>query len=146
MNDTKNTTQTQNESQEIPAISSEGDTLAKSKTGKSSINKNEAILAEGSFPQLLIKLCIPSVVIILVMIIYNMADTYFIGQTGDPNKIAAIPSPCRFSPFCPAWRPCSATAAAPPSPWHSDARTIQKSNPSAASAAIVHWRSASHLC
>lgn len=48
------------------------------------------MLAEGSYPQLLLKLCLPTVVVILVMIVYNMADTYFIGQTGDPNKIAAI--------------------------------------------------------
>lgn len=57
---------------------------------KDSSNKNEMVLAEGSFPQLLVKLCIPTIVVMLVMIIYNMADTYFIGQTGDPNKIAAI--------------------------------------------------------
>ena len=57
---------------------------------KLSSNRNEKILAEGSYTQLLVKLCIPTVVVILVMIIYNMADTYFIGQTGDPNKIAAI--------------------------------------------------------
>ena len=52
--------------------------------------KGEQILAEASFPQLVMNLCVPSVVIMLVMILYNMADTYFIGQTGDPNKIAAI--------------------------------------------------------
>lgn len=54
------------------------------------VNKSESMLAEGSFLQLLLQLCVPAVVIMLVMIVYNMADTYFIGQTGDPNKIAAI--------------------------------------------------------
>ena len=28
--------------------------------------------------------------VILVMLIYNMADTFYIGQTGDPDKISAI--------------------------------------------------------
>ena len=57
---------------------------------KNTISKSENMLAEGSFSQLLVKLCIPTVVVILVMIVYNMADTYFIGQTGNPDKIAAI--------------------------------------------------------
>lgn len=63
----------------------------KPNTGKKhTMNKNETILAEGSYTQLLVQLCIPTIVVMLVMIVYNMADTYFIGQTGDPNKIAAI--------------------------------------------------------
>ncbi len=91
MNDNTNTTQGNSTVPEFSATPDAGnDASGKSKSEKSSINKNEAMLAEGSFPQLLVKLCIPTVVVILVMIIYNMADTYFIGQTGDPNKIAAI--------------------------------------------------------
>lgn len=54
------------------------------------MKNNETILQQGSFGSLLLKLSVPSVVVILVMLIYNMADTFFIGQTGDPNKIAAI--------------------------------------------------------
>lgn len=57
---------------------------------KQAISKNETTLAEGSYAQLVAQLCIPTVVVMLVMVVYNMADTYFIGQTGDPNKIAAI--------------------------------------------------------
>ncbi|MCR5143738.1 MAG: MATE family efflux transporter [Lachnospiraceae bacterium] len=52
--------------------------------------KNNSVLEKGSFWELLLKLSVPSVVIILIMLIYNIADTYFIGQTGDPNKISAI--------------------------------------------------------
>ena len=33
---------------------------------------------------------IPSIMTVLVLIIYNMADIFFIGQTGDPNQVAAI--------------------------------------------------------
>ena len=35
-------------------------------------------------------LCVPTIVIMLVRVLYNMADTYFIGKTGDPCKIAAV--------------------------------------------------------
>ena len=54
------------------------------------MNKSQKMLEKGSFWELLLKLALPSVIVILVMIIYNMADTYFIGQTGDPNKISSI--------------------------------------------------------
>lgn len=54
------------------------------------MEKNEQMLKSGSFPQLAVNLCIPTIVIMLVMVIYNMADTYFIGKTGDPCKIAAV--------------------------------------------------------
>lgn len=54
------------------------------------IGQNEEMLENGSFGSLLLRLSLPAVVIILIMIIYNIADTFFIGQTGDPNKIAAI--------------------------------------------------------
>lgn len=54
------------------------------------LKKNEKMMEKGSFAELLVKLSLPAVVVILIMIIYNMADTFFIGQTNDPNKISAI--------------------------------------------------------
>lgn len=54
------------------------------------MNKNQEMLEKASFPKLLLNLSLPAVVIMLVMIVYNMADTFFIGQTNDPSKIAAI--------------------------------------------------------
>ncbi len=51
---------------------------------------NQSILEHGNYKQLLLKLSLPAVIIMIVMIIYNMADIFFIGQTGDANKIAAI--------------------------------------------------------
>ncbi len=36
------------------------------------------------------KMCIPASVTILIMIVYNIADMYFIGQIGDPMQVAAI--------------------------------------------------------
>ena len=58
--------------------------------GNQKISQNSKVLEQGSFWQLLLRLSLPAVVVILIMLIYNMADTYFIGQTGDPNKISAI--------------------------------------------------------
>lgn len=54
------------------------------------MSRSEEILKNGSFGKLLLNLSLPSVIIIIIMIVYNVADTYFIGQTGDPSKIAAI--------------------------------------------------------
>lgn len=53
-------------------------------------NKNREMLETGSFPRLLLNLCLPAVVIMLVMIVYNMTDTFFIGQSGDPVQVAAV--------------------------------------------------------
>ena len=60
------------------------------KTSSSSSSANEAMLRSGSFPQLARKLCVPAVLIMLVMVIYHMADVFFIGQTGDAGKVAAV--------------------------------------------------------
>jgi putative MATE family efflux protein len=52
--------------------------------------RNQEMMEHGSYRKLLLNLCVPTVVIMLVMVIYNMADTFFIGQTGDPNRMAAV--------------------------------------------------------
>ena len=63
------------------------------------------------------KMAIPSVISSLVTVLYNMADTFFVGQTGDALQVAAVsltnPIFILFMllPICSAW------AAAPPHPW-----------------------------
>ncbi len=54
------------------------------------MNRNQEMLEKGSYRTLLLHLSLPAVIIMLVMIIYNIADAFFIGQTGDPSKIAAL--------------------------------------------------------
>ena len=46
----------------------------------------------GSMPvwKLIAKLSIPTVIITLVMAVYNMADVFFIGQTGNADMVNAI--------------------------------------------------------
>lgn len=41
-------------------------------------------------PKAVMTLAIPTMLSMLVTIVYNMADTYFVGQTGDANQVAAV--------------------------------------------------------
>lgn len=47
-------------------------------------------LETGKVWQVIASLAIPTVIITLVMVVYNMADVFFIGKTGDPQMINAI--------------------------------------------------------
>lgn len=40
--------------------------------------------------QAVAKLAIPTVVSQIIVIFYSLADTFFIGQIGDPNQLAAL--------------------------------------------------------
>ena len=53
-------------------------------------SKNERVLETGSYLQLVLRLALPAMIVIIVMVLYNLADTFFIGQMGNPEKIAAI--------------------------------------------------------
>ena len=37
-----------------------------------------------------VALIVPTVISQLITVVYNMADTFFIGQVGDPNQVAAV--------------------------------------------------------
>ena len=41
-------------------------------------------------PRAVASFAVPSILTSLVIVFYNMADTFFVGQTGDPNQIAAV--------------------------------------------------------
>lgn len=51
---------------------------------------SEKLFKEESIGKVILKTSIPSVIIILVMMIYNMADMFFIGQAGDAMQVAAV--------------------------------------------------------
>ena len=57
-------------------------------------------------------MAIPSVISSLVTVVYNMADTFFVGQTGDALQVAAVSltNPIFIllmrSPTCSAWAQC----------------------------------------
>ena len=52
--------------------------------------KNEKLMQEGSIAQLLVKMSLPVILIMMVTVLYNMADVFFIGRSGDRFQLAAI--------------------------------------------------------
>lgn len=52
--------------------------------------KNEKMMREAPVWQLLLKMSLPTVVIMLMNVVYNMADTFFMGQTGDAMQVAGV--------------------------------------------------------
>ena len=44
----------------------------------------------SSVPRLIVKFAVPTILSQMVTLIYNLADTYFVGQTNDPAQVAAL--------------------------------------------------------
>ena len=51
---------------------------------------NQDVFEKYPVPKAVLTLALPTVLSMLVMIIYNMADTFFVGQTHDANQVAAV--------------------------------------------------------
>lgn len=51
---------------------------------------NTKIFAEYKVPKAVAAMALPSMMGMLINIIYNLADTFFVGQTGDSNQVAAV--------------------------------------------------------
>lgn len=54
------------------------------------MKKNQDIFEKMSIPKAVATLALPTMLSMLVNVIYNMADTYFVGQTGAANQVAAV--------------------------------------------------------
>ena len=54
------------------------------------MNKNLDVFESDPIPKAVAKLAIPTVASMLVAVIYNMVDTFFVGKLGDPNQVAAV--------------------------------------------------------
>lgn len=54
------------------------------------MNENEELFVKAPVPKAFFSMVIPCIITTLVMVIYNMADTFFVGQTGDVNQVAAV--------------------------------------------------------
>ena len=52
--------------------------------------KNEQLMREGSIAQLLLKMSLPVILVMMVTVLYNLADIFFIGRFGDRFQLAAI--------------------------------------------------------
>ena len=55
-----------------------------------SVNTNRELFEEMAVPRAVARMAVPTMISMLVVVIYNMADTFFIGQTGDPLQVAAV--------------------------------------------------------
>ena len=53
-------------------------------------NRNQKIFSEMPVKKAVFKMAVPSVVSSLVLVIYNMADTFFVGQTHNALQVAAV--------------------------------------------------------
>ncbi len=51
---------------------------------------DSAWMSENKVSEVVKKMAIPSVISSLVTVVYNMADTFFVGQTGNPLQVAAV--------------------------------------------------------
>lgn len=47
--------------------------------------KEEVLFEDAPVGRAVLSLVIPTVISQLITVIYNLADTFFIGQVGDPN-------------------------------------------------------------
>ncbi len=54
------------------------------------MNNKQELLKSGSIWKVIASLTIPTIIITLVMAIYNMADVFFIGKTGNADMVNAI--------------------------------------------------------
>ena len=52
--------------------------------------KEEILFEDAPVNRAVLSLVIPTVISQLITVVYNMADTFFIGQIGDPNQVAAV--------------------------------------------------------
>ena len=55
--------------------------------------KEEVLFEDAPVGRAVLSLVIPTVISQLITVIYNLADTFFIGQVGDPNQVAT-PASC----------------------------------------------------
>lgn len=51
---------------------------------------NTKVFSDYPIPKAVAMLAVPSMLGMLINIIYNLADTFFVGQTGDPNQVSAV--------------------------------------------------------
>ena len=52
--------------------------------------KKEYLFEEAPIPKAVVSMAVPTIISSLVMVIYNLADTYFVGMLGDPIQNAAV--------------------------------------------------------
>lgn len=54
------------------------------------MNQNTDVFEGLSVPQAIMKFAIPTILSQMVTLLYNLADTFFVGQTNNPSQVAAL--------------------------------------------------------
>ena len=54
------------------------------------MNKDKELFEGASVPRTIMKFAIPTVLSQLIILVYNLADTFFVGHTNEPSQIAAL--------------------------------------------------------
>ena len=54
------------------------------------MNDNKALFEDALVSKAVATMAIPTIISMLVVVIYNMADTFFIGKTNDAMQVAAV--------------------------------------------------------
>lgn len=53
-------------------------------------DQNQALFEEASVPKALAAMAIPTIISQLITLIYNLADAFFVGRTGNPYMLSLI--------------------------------------------------------
>lgn len=53
-------------------------------------DKRTELFESAAIPKAVASLCVPTIISSLVMVLYNLADTYFVGMLNDPVQNAAV--------------------------------------------------------
>ena len=51
---------------------------------------NDTVFRDAPIPKAVAQMAVPTMLSMLVVVLYNMVDTFFVGQTGDANQVAAV--------------------------------------------------------
>ena len=54
------------------------------------MNQNEQVFQNAPVKKAVLQMAVPTVISSLVLVVYNMADTFFVGQTHDAFQVAAV--------------------------------------------------------
>lgn len=54
------------------------------------MNRNNDMFMGNSVPRTIAKFAVPTILSQMVTLLYNLADTYFVGQTNEPSQVAAL--------------------------------------------------------
>lgn len=54
------------------------------------MSENENVFRDAPVRKAVVQMAVPTVISSLVLVVYNMADTYFVGQTQDAFQVAAL--------------------------------------------------------